>query len=182
MEPILGEIWRSYYSYIISGMALVHDYCRCTLLGAWGERFYGLLGADRHFLRDHACQLRGLFLRGESEQGIRYLEYSQWWYFSEGNPWREYLPNTEKRGRRRRYRCFGDRWGNSRRWTFAWSHLPTDQRIHTNRWTDYQQDNKRGGFRYGSDLSVQCSHARNDGRGRTWRNASRKGGWRYRIR
>lgn len=33
MEPILGEIRRSYYSYIISGMALVHDYCRCTLLG-----------------------------------------------------------------------------------------------------------------------------------------------------
>ncbi len=33
MEPILGEIRRSYYSYIISGMALVHDNRWRTLLG-----------------------------------------------------------------------------------------------------------------------------------------------------
>ena len=32
-DPILGEIRRSYYSYIISGMALVHDNRWRTLLG-----------------------------------------------------------------------------------------------------------------------------------------------------
>ena len=38
-----------------------------------------------------------------------------------------------------------------------------------------KQDNKRRRISIsGSDLSVQCSHARNDGRGRTWRHASGK--------
>lgn len=46
----------------------------------WGPEakgFTAFLEPIGIFFCNHACQLRGLFLRGESEQGIRYLEYSQ---------------------------------------------------------------------------------------------------------